>query len=132
LLQTDKDETSINFMMTDPLPIFKISVNGKEIIVLLDTGGPEMIIDNDFAKEIGATVFGSDEGTFAGGRKGQFSYGSVDLVRIGEFDIKNVPSAWGYAIEWDYRYGSPVSFYSDYRLSGGKTDIKEAIGSSIR
>ena len=89
----DVPETSIPFMMIDPLPMFKIKVNDKEIVVLLDTGGAQIIIDSEFAREIGADVYGSREAVFGGGKKRTLEFGAVESVTFGDFKIENVPVA---------------------------------------
>jgi len=87
----DLPETFIPFMMIDPLPIFKIKVNGKEIVVLLDTGGSDIIIDSEFAKEIGVKSYGSHEAVFAGDKKGTIEFGAVESVQFGDYKVENVP-----------------------------------------
>ncbi len=78
--------------MTDPLPVIQIQVNSSALVnFLIDTGGAALIIDDDFAKEIGAVQFGSFMGTFGGGKKAAVHQGKVDSVTLGDFTIKNVP-----------------------------------------
>ncbi|HET6962118.1 MAG TPA: aspartyl protease family protein, partial [Terriglobia bacterium] len=42
-------------------------------------------------KEVGAVPFGSETGTFAGGRRAEFQHGQVDSLTLNDFIIKNVP-----------------------------------------
>jgi predicted aspartyl protease len=86
--------TSLNFVITDPLPVVQIRVNNSEPVnVLIDTGGAALIIDNEFAKEVGAVQFKTETGTFAGGKKAAVHQGKVDSVTLGDFTVKNVPVA---------------------------------------
>jgi predicted aspartyl protease len=86
--------TSLNFVITDPLPVVQIRVNNSEPVnVLIDTGGAALIIDNEFAKEVGAVQFKAETGTFAGGKKAAVRTGKVDSVTLGDFTVKNVPVA---------------------------------------
>ncbi len=84
--------TSLKFVMTDPLPVVKVRVNGKDPVnFFIDTGGAEIILDPEFAQEVGVTKFGSETGTYGGGKKAGFEFGRVDSVTLGEFTVKNVP-----------------------------------------
>src|SRR5207302_463310 len=48
------ESTSLPFVLTDPLPLVRVRVNGSpEANFLLDTGAAEVMLDPDFAKEIG-------------------------------------------------------------------------------
>jgi hypothetical protein len=78
--------------MTDPLPVVQVRVNGSEPAnFFIDTGGAEVVIDAEFAQEVGAVQFGPETGTFAGGQQAGFHHGRVDSLTIGDFIIKNVP-----------------------------------------
>jgi len=84
--------TNLKFVITDPLPVVQVRVNNSELVnFLIDTGGAEVIIDTEFAREIGAIQFGSVMGTFAGGKQASFQCGRVDSLTLGDFTIKNVP-----------------------------------------
>lgn len=86
--------TSLKFVMTDPLPVVQIRVNNSELVnVLIDTGGAALIIDNEFAKEVGAVQFEAETGTFAGGKKAAVHQGKVDSATLGGLTVKNVPVA---------------------------------------
>ncbi|MCG3227635.1 MAG: aspartyl protease family protein [Candidatus Heimdallarchaeota archaeon] len=91
-LVTDLEETSVEFVVTDPLPIVKIRINeNEEVCFLIDTGGPELIIDEGYANQIEAKIFGEFTGSFAGGKQAPVKEGYVDSVTLGEFKIQNVP-----------------------------------------
>jgi predicted aspartyl protease len=93
-IQGEAKVCSIKFVMTDPLPIVKVKVNNREEVnFFIDTGGAELIIDAEFAQEVKATLFGSQEGTFAGGKKAAFQQGLIDSLSLGDFVVKNVPVA---------------------------------------
>jgi len=91
-IESEKDRTEIEFHRTDPLPIVKLKINGsEEALFIIDTGGWELILDSDFAEEIGAKRFGEETATFAGGMKAKTYPGAVDKVEIGDFVVHNVP-----------------------------------------
>jgi predicted aspartyl protease len=86
------DQTRVDFVVTDPLPVMEVCVNGRQPVLLnLDTGGSEIILDADFAKEIGAEIAGTVSGEFAGAKKATLGLGKVDSIRLGEFIVRDVP-----------------------------------------
>ena len=57
--------TRLKFLRTDPLPLITVRVNGgDEVTFFIDTGGSEVALDTDFAKELGVPLFGTVQGTF--------------------------------------------------------------------
>ena len=87
----DKRETEIKLEQVDPLPLLKVNINGKEATFFIDTGAWEIIIDNEFALEIGIEDVGSTQGIFAGGKQAAVGHGVCDSFVIGDFTIKNLP-----------------------------------------
>jgi predicted aspartyl protease len=86
--------TSLKLVVADPLPLVQIRVNNsKPVNVLIDTGGAALIIDNEFAKEVGAVQLASFMGTFGGGKEAAVHQGKVDSVTLGDFTVENVPVA---------------------------------------
>ena len=67
---------------------------GKEVTFFIDTGGSEVTLDTDFAKELGAPQFGSVQGTFSrAGSTLKVQLGRVESLTVGDWTIKNVPTA---------------------------------------
>jgi len=88
----DADTTQVKFVQTDPLPIVRARVNnGDEIYLLIDTGAATLFLDLEYADSLGVPRFGSTEGTFAGGKKATVYHGKIESIRLGEFEIRNVP-----------------------------------------
>ncbi len=86
--------TRVKFVRTDPLPVVNVRVNGgKEVTFFIDTGGSEVTLDTDFAKELGVPQFGSMQGTFSGGQHAQVQLGRIDSLTVGDWTIKNLPTA---------------------------------------
>ncbi len=84
--------THLKFVMTDPLPVIQARVNdGEPVNFFIDTGGAEVVIDSEFAREMKIAQFGSVTGTFAGGQQAAFQHGRVDSLKLGDFTVKNVP-----------------------------------------
>jgi predicted aspartyl protease len=86
------ESTVIPFVIEEPLPVVEVQINGsKKVNFLIDTGGSELVIDTELAKKVGATVFGDEMGTFAGGKKALYQHGSVDSIKLSTFTVRNVP-----------------------------------------
>jgi predicted aspartyl protease len=84
--------TVVPFVRTNPLPIVKARINdGEEVNLLIDTGGAELVIAPELASRVGAGLFGSATGTYAGGLQSDFRFGRIKSVTLGEFRIANVP-----------------------------------------
>jgi hypothetical protein len=87
-----QSRTRVEFVTVDPLPVIRVSVNRREPRdFIIDTGGMELIVDDDLAAEVGAQIAGSLTGTYAGGRKAETGLGRVDSVELGELVVRNVP-----------------------------------------
>src|SRR3954471_19892534 len=86
--------TRVKFVKTDPLPLVDVRVNGGNAVTFfIDTGGSEVTLDTDFAKELGVPQFGAVEGTFSGGQHTEVNLGRIESFTLGEWTVKNVPTA---------------------------------------
>src|SRR6266446_4442339 len=86
--------TRLKFVKTDPLPVVNVRVNGgDEVTFFIDTGGSEVALDTDFARELGVPQFGVVQGTFSGGQHAQVKLGRIDSLTVGDWTIKNLPTA---------------------------------------
>ncbi len=82
------------FVKTEPLPVVNVRVNSStEVTFFIDTGGSELLLDTDFAHELGVKSTGSSEGTFSGGQKAKVLSGKVDSLTLGDWTLYNVPVA---------------------------------------
>jgi hypothetical protein len=85
--------THLKFVKTDPLPVVNVRVNGgDEVTFFIDTGGSEIALDTEFAKQLGVPQFGAVQGTFSGGQHAQVHQGRIDSITIGDWTIKNLPA----------------------------------------
>lgn len=84
-------KTELPFIQTDPLPLIMLSINGQEVMFLIDTGGWELGIDEELAQELGIQFLGEQTATFAGGKTATTYQGILDSVKAGSFTIRNVP-----------------------------------------
>jgi hypothetical protein len=86
--------TRLKFVKTDPLPVVTVRVNGgDEVTFFIDTGVSEVALDTDFAKELGVPQFGTVQGTFSGGQHAEVQQGRIDSLTVGDWTIKNLPTA---------------------------------------
>ena len=93
-LRGDETSTRVKFVKTDPLPVINVRVNGgKEVTFFIDTGGSEVTLDTDFAKELGIPQFGAVQGTFSGGQHAEVQLGRIESLTLGDWTVKNVPTA---------------------------------------
>jgi hypothetical protein len=93
-LKGNGGSTRVKFVRTDPLPLVNVRVNGgKEVTFFIDTGGSEVTLDTEFAKELGVPQFGAVQGTFSGGQHTQVQLGRIESLTIGDWTVKNVPTA---------------------------------------
>ncbi len=92
--QGDGQSTRLKFLKTDPLPLVSVRVNGgDEVTFFIDTGASEVVLDTDFARELGIPKFGSVQGTFSGGQRADVQSGRIDSLAVGDWTIKNLPIA---------------------------------------
>ncbi|MFL6501063.1 MAG: aspartyl protease family protein [Candidatus Udaeobacter sp.] len=93
-LEGNGTSTRLKFVKTDPLPLINVRVNGgKGVTFFIDTGGSEVTLDTDFAKELGVPLFGAVQGTFSGGQHAEVQLGRIESLTLGEWTVKNVPTA---------------------------------------
>jgi hypothetical protein len=89
---TGPNQDRIPFLVTDPLPVLPVSINGHEPVnFILDTGGAEIILDDGLAREVGAELAGAFSGAYAGGRQAETGVGRAESVSLGAFTLREVP-----------------------------------------
>ncbi|HAD82608.1 MAG: hypothetical protein A2509_01005 [Candidatus Edwardsbacteria bacterium RIFOXYD12_FULL_50_11] len=91
LIESAAIVTELPFVQTDPLPLIMLTVNGRETMFLIDTGGWELSIDEELAKDLGIKFLGTQTATFAGGKTAATYHGILDSVKAGSFIVRNVP-----------------------------------------
>src|SRR6516225_4810002 len=93
-LTGSRTSTRVKFVKTDPLPIVNVRVNGgKEVTFFIDTGGSEVTLDSEFAKELGLPQFGEVQGTFSGGEHTQVGLSRIQSLTLGDWTVTNLPIA---------------------------------------
>jgi len=85
--------TSVPFVQTDPLPIIKVRVNNElDAYFLIDTGAPDIALDNAFAKELRLKTQSAGVGVFAGGRRAPVQSAILPSLTLGGVQVGHVPA----------------------------------------
>ena len=93
-LRGDGQVIRLKFVKTEPLPLLNVRVNGGDAVTFfIDTGGSEVALDTDFARELGIPLFGEVKGTFSGGQQAEVHQGRIESLTLGDWTIKNLPVA---------------------------------------
>jgi hypothetical protein len=91
-LRGDGQSTRLKFLRTDPLPLVSVRVNGgDEVTFFIDTGGSEVALDTEFARELGVPQFGAVQGTFSGGQHAEVQQGRIESLTVGDWAVRNLP-----------------------------------------
>ena len=86
------ESTRLPFIKSDPLPVVNVRVNGgPDVAFFIDTGGSELLLDSEFARELNVKPMSSVEGTFSGGQHAQVESGRVDSLTLGSWTLRNIP-----------------------------------------
>lgn len=84
--------TRLKFLNTPSLPVVSVRVNGgDEVNFFIDTGGSELGLDTDFAKELGLPQFGDVQGTFSGGEQARVGQSRIEQLKLGDWTMRNLP-----------------------------------------
>lgn len=88
---SEEKVSTVNFLMTDPIPIMTLEFNGVPVHVIFDTGADTFILDSEVAAEMGIEWISQAQGTFGGGKKSEIGFGKVDSVKLGDVTLREVP-----------------------------------------
>ncbi len=88
----DFHEVHIPFVLTDPLPVIQVQLDGTgPLNFFIDTGGSDIILDPAIAQKAGVITFGSTTGTFAGGKQAELVRGQLGALALESLTIRNIP-----------------------------------------
>lgn len=79
----DGGQSSVPFIAVDPLPTLHVRADGVDAVFLIDTGAPDIVLDPDFARELGLAVTSAGIGIFAGGKRAAVSRTVVPRLDVG-------------------------------------------------
>lgn len=111
----EKKEESIPFLITDPLPIIELEIQGKRIYSLIDTGGDTLYLDDEYAAELKIEAAASVVGIFGGGKEGRIGFAKAKNLRLGGITLNPIP----------------ITIMPTQRWSKGFADGKYTIGAVI-
>lgn len=134
-------EAAIPFAVTDPLPVVQVTFpGGRQSFFLIDTGAPDIVLDEDFAKEMGLEITAGGTGIFAGGRQAAVQRTRVPELQLGPVTIKDVPAAVlhtrrlqlypGHTLDGIIGTGLLMHFLSTLDYCGGRLVLRQASGSA--
>jgi predicted aspartyl protease len=84
------------FLQTDPLLLIDVSVNGLEPVpFVVDTGASTIGLVPELAQRAGVPLVGTMQAMGVGGKPITAHLARVDRVRLGAFEIRNVPGSTG-------------------------------------
>lgn len=89
----DQRQAAVPFIVTDPLPIIQVEIDGREIRALIDTGGDTFILDPEVATALGIEIVASMTGMFAGGMEAEVGLAKAKSLGIGDVTLHSVPIA---------------------------------------
>ncbi len=101
---------TIPMVAVDPLPLISVKIDGRQAYFILDTGAPGVVIDPQFAAELGIKLQASGSGVFAGGKSAAVQTGTVPVMQLGSLTL--------HAVETDALPTRMVSFFAPKRVDG--------------
>jgi len=84
-------EAVVTFLATAPLPVIEVTVAGRPLKAIIDTGADCFILDSGIAGELGVRPVASMMGTFAGGMQAEVGFARVDSLALGGVTLRSVP-----------------------------------------
>jgi hypothetical protein len=87
-----REPIRLDFLATDPLPLVALRLNGGiERAFFIDTGGAELIVDEEAAGEVGLSAAAESTGMFAAGMQAPIRHGRLDALGLGDLELRNLP-----------------------------------------
>lgn len=114
-----KSETTLPFIVTDPLPMIEVELQGKKLYTLIDTGGDNFYLDDEYAAELGIEAVATAVGKFGGGVEGKIGFARGETLRLGGITLGPVPITIMPTQRWSRQF------------SGGKYPIGGVVGTGI-
>lgn len=87
------NHTEVPFLITDPLPMIDVEVEGMKLTSLIDTGANAFVLDAEVAASLGVEIVAELMGMFAGGMEAKVGLAIVDSLSLGGVTLHAVPVA---------------------------------------
>jgi hypothetical protein len=121
-------ENRIRLIRTDPLPVVAVRLNAGDVMYfLVDTGGPEVLLDPSLADKLDLPQLGNTEGTFAGGAHESVGHSVLPSLAIGLWVVHDVPVI----LKSTAAYGAMFAGGAGGAVNQGALDIRGVIGAEF-
>lgn len=85
-------QANLPFIMLDPLPVVEIYLNDNgPYSFFIDTGGTDLMLGPQVARELGLEIYAEFSGSFAAGKSASIGVSRLDSVELGKIRINNLP-----------------------------------------
>jgi hypothetical protein len=84
-------QVDIPFVTTDPLPMVRAKIDGKDALFVIDTGAPGVELSAAAVARLGVSMHAAGEGVFVGGMKAQVFAGRIDSLAFPGALVRGVP-----------------------------------------
>jgi hypothetical protein len=81
------------FLVDEPLPLVQLTIGGRLLTLVLDTGAPELVLEPDVAQALGLKMEAPHAGVFAGGATAQVQATVVPEVHVGPVTVRDVKAS---------------------------------------
>jgi hypothetical protein len=81
------EESRVELVTTDPLPLVPVEVNGATGLFIVDTGADEVLVEREFARKAGLGTIGLRTNEF----QRNFDESFAETVAVGSLRVRNVP-----------------------------------------
>jgi predicted aspartyl protease len=79
----------LSFVESAPLPLVRLTVNGRDANLVIDTGAGDLSLDPAFAEALGLKAEAAGTGVFAGGRTATLQTTKVDTLEAGPIVLRD-------------------------------------------
>ena len=83
----------VPFVVAEPLPVVQVTIAGKRANFAIDTGAPDIVVDQDLARQLRLHVRSAGMGIFAGGMHAPVRRTIVPSFAIGSASVSNFSAA---------------------------------------
>jgi hypothetical protein len=94
------DQDEIPFSRGWPAPLVKVKLNGHLVLMAIDTGADEMVLDESTARACGVTQGTAQYPVFWTGTRGTVRTAWVDRLEVGDFRIERIPAGTRSLRKW--------------------------------
>jgi len=86
-------KVEIPFVVTDPLPMIRATIDGRPATLVVDTGATTIALSAAAAKRIGVDLRPAGEGVFAGGRTARVFAGRIESIAFPGLTVRGIPAS---------------------------------------